>query len=69
MCQMLTLTNGNVREKSFPPEPVNGHLASSLKRLQRVEKVSKVELGHMTVRIDPVRRTISCCGKMLYKDE
>ncbi len=29
----------------------------------------KVELGHMTVRIDDVRRTIICCGKMLHKDE
>jgi hypothetical protein len=38
-------------------------------KLRAIEKVSKVELGHMTVRIGDVSRTIICYDKMLLKDE
>jgi hypothetical protein len=45
-------------------------LETAYQRNKRLSlKISTIELGHMTVRISNVRRTIMCYGKMLHKDE
>jgi hypothetical protein len=48
---------------------VVGLLITARVTIQPVEKVSKVELGHIPVRMGDESSTLMCYGKMFSKDE